>query len=179
VFRPGGSPVSEFVLPPLRFGFTLTASVSVDGPANGILSSFADWNQGWAWYLLDGRPVFAVTVFGRLYRFPADTVLSAGAHTLTVNYRRLEKSGGTVALHVDGKPCGDGRIIDDLPWFWQMGHPGLLVGRDQGFPVCDDYTPPFVFTGRLDTVVLEVPENASARKKARESAGFAQALRHE
>ena len=32
-----------------------------------------------------------------------------------------------------------------------------LVGRDRGFPVCDDYQPPFPFTGRIERLVLEVP----------------------
>ncbi|WP_236791908.1 arylsulfatase [Amycolatopsis sp. GM8] len=180
VFRPGGSPVSEFVLPPLRFGFTLTATVTADEPASGILATFADWNQGWSWYVLDGRPVFVVKIFGRLYRFPAETVLSGGEHTLAVDYRPVKGSGGTVALNVDGKPSGEGQIAEDLPWFWQMGHPGLIVARDQGFPVCADYTPPFEFAGRVHTVVLEVPDGAApSRPKAPAAGAFTQALRHE
>jgi arylsulfatase len=31
------------------------------------------------------------------------------------------------------------------------------VGHDTGFPVCDDYTPPFAFTGVLTAVHIEVP----------------------
>jgi arylsulfatase len=44
-----------------------------------------------------------------------------------------------------------------MPLRWQIGGAGLLIGRDRGFPVCDDYQPPFPFSGRLERVVIEVP----------------------
>ena len=44
-----------------------------------------------------------------------------------------------------------------MPLRWQIGGAGLLVGRDRGFPVCDDYRPPFSFTGTIERLVLEVP----------------------
>jgi arylsulfatase len=31
---------------------------------------------------------------------------------------------------------------------------GLHVGRDRGFPVCDDYRPPFAFTGTIERIEL-------------------------
>ena len=31
------------------------------------------------------------------------------------------------------------------------------VGRDRGFPVCDDYQPPAAFAGTIERVVIEVP----------------------
>ena len=43
----------------------------------------------------------------------------------------------------------------DLPFRWQIGGTGLLVGRDRGFPVCDDYLPPAPFTGTITNAVLE------------------------
>ena len=41
----------------------------------------------------------------------------------------------------------EGPLPRRLPMRWQIGGAGLLVGRDRGFPVCDDYQPPFAFTG--------------------------------
>jgi hypothetical protein len=32
-----------------------------------------------------------------------------------------------------------------------------MLGRDKGFPVCDDYAVPFPWTGTLHEVVVEVP----------------------
>ena len=51
----------------------------------------------------------------------------------------------------------------------------FLVGHDRGFPVCDDYVPPFAFGGTLRQVVLEAPAFAP-RDRAQE---IAIALRHE
>ena len=34
-------------------------------------------------------------------------------------------------------------LARDLPFRWQIGGAGLCVGHDRGFPVCDDYEPPF------------------------------------
>jgi hypothetical protein len=62
-----------------------------------------------------------------------------------------------------------------MPLRWQIGGAGLLIGRDRGFPVCDDYRPPFAFTGTLEQVVIEVP--ALAPRDAGQEA--AAALRRE
>ena len=32
-----------------------------------------------------------------------------------------------------------------------------MLGRDKGFPVCDDYAVPFAWNGTLHEVVVEVP----------------------
>jgi hypothetical protein len=66
-------------------------------------------------------------------------------------------------------------VGQDLPFRWQIGGTGLLIGRDRGFPVCDDYRPPFPFTGTIRHVAIEAPP-ASPRDTAAE---VRQALRHE
>ncbi len=47
------------------------------------------------------------------------------------------------------------QVPSTCPFRWQIGGAGLLVGRDRGFPVCDDYQPPAPFTGQIDKVVLD------------------------
>jgi hypothetical protein len=46
-------------------------------------------------------------------------------------------------------------LPEDLPFRWQIGGAGLRIGRDAGFPVCDDYRPPFAFTGTIDHIAVE------------------------
>ena len=43
------------------------------------------------------------------------------------------------------------------PLRWQIGSAGLTIGADRGFPVCDDYTVPFRFTGTLHDVTFTIP----------------------
>jgi hypothetical protein len=157
VYRPGGGPVSEEAIPPLGGGFRLTANVETRDTATGIVCALGDWSNGWACYLLDGRLVATFNVFGTAHRFEAAQLMPPGAHSLSIEYRREQPAGGPVVLYVDGEVVAEGRLPVNLPFRWQIGGAGLLVGGDRGFPVCDDYEPPFAFTGVLHEVVLEIP----------------------
>jgi len=62
-----------------------------------------------------------------------------------------------MVLAVDGRVVAEGPLPRRLPMRWQIGGAGLLVGRDRGFPVCEDYESPFPFSGKLERLVIEVP----------------------
>ena len=71
-------------------------------------------------------------------------------------------------------------LSHDLPFRWQIGGAGLHIGVDRGFPVCDDYDPPFPFAGTVDRVEIEIPHFAPRPDgAARSAADVAQALRHD
>ena len=177
VLRPGGGPVSEDALPPLGSGFLITARIDVpNGGADGVLCSLGDWSNGWACYLLDGRPVVAFALLGEVTRLAADAAVPPGAHTVVVAYQRAKgRPGGTITLAVDSTVVAEAELSRHLPFRWQIGGGGLLVGRAGGFPVVDDYTPPAPFTGTLDTLEIVVPALAPPDLRAE----LAAALRHE
>ena len=183
VYRPGGGGIAEDFLPPLGGGFTLTAVVDVpDGGAEGVVCALGDWSNGWAWYLLEGRPAAAFCLFGALHRVVAPMPLDAGPHRLGLTYARQPSGGGPVTLSVGQATIAEVTLPEDLPFRWQIGGAGLLVGRDAGFPVCDDYRAPFPFTGTIDHLVVE--SAALASRPARRPRGdadpeVARALRHE
>jgi arylsulfatase len=154
-YQPGGGPVIEDFLPPLGNGFRLTAGVEIDdGGASGVLAALGDWSNGFALYLLDGCLVFSMSLFGDLIRVASPSPVLAGRHELAVVYERID-GGGPVRLSVDGVDVAEGTIGADLPFRWQIGGGSLLIGRDTGFPVCDDYDPPFSFSGTLHRVTVE------------------------
>jgi arylsulfatase len=100
--------------------------------------------------------VAAFNLFGTVERVAASDPLPAGRHRLGVDVR----SGGRrceLKVTIDGAAVAEGRLGRSLPFRWQIGGGGLLVGRDAGFPVCDDYRPPFPFTGTLHEVTIELP----------------------
>jgi arylsulfatase len=177
VLRPGGVGVSEDALPPLGAGFRLTASLDVPaGGAEGVVCALGDWSNGWACYLHEGRPVIAFVILGDRFVVRGGAVVPAGAHELTVDYRRERGvAGGALTLSVDGATAGEGRLARHLPIRWQIGGAGLLVGRAGGFPVVDDYRPPAPFTGTLHRLELVVPAIAPPDLRAE----FEGALKHE
>jgi arylsulfatase len=161
VLRPGGGPVSEDALPPLGGGFRLLAEIEIEDGASGILCALGDWSNGWACYLLDGRPVITFTILGEVFRFAASARLAAGRRAIIAEYR-WARANSVLALAVDGAVVAEGPLPRRLPMRWQIGGAGLLVGRDRGFPVCDDYEPPFPFSGVLGRLIIEVPALAPA-----------------
>ena len=157
VLRPGGGPVSEDALPPLGGGFRLSADVELpDARANGILCALGDWSNGWACFLLDGRPVVAFNILGQLFRYAGAAPIAPGRRAVVAEYH-WARGASTLTLAVDGTVVAEGPLPRRLPFRWQIGGAGLLVGCDRGFPVCDDYQPPFPFSGTIERLVIEVP----------------------
>ena len=162
-FRPGGGPVSELVLPELRAGFRLIARFEAGSQGTeGVLCALGDWNQGWAWYALNDRMVFVCSLYGTIFRAEAGVPIGPGSHHASVEFRPGASAGGGLLVALDGEAVAATEVPTDLPARWQHGHPGLFVGHDEGLPVCDDYRPPFGFTGTLHKVVLEVTDPAPA-----------------
>jgi arylsulfatase len=158
VFRPGGGAVNEDQLPPMGGGFRLIADLVVpDGGADGVIAALGDWSNGFVLLVDDGCPTFAVNLFGQPTFVVGTEPLTAGEHTTTVEFRRERSTGGPIELRVDGAPVAETRLPADLPFRWQIGGGGLLIGRDHGFPVYEGYRPPFPFGGEIRTVTLEAP----------------------
>src|SRR5262249_45818796 len=140
------------------------------GGASGVIAALGDWNNGWACYLVDGRPAVCLNLFGDLVRLVASDALASGHQQVEVLYRRTAGGGGPIALRAGGAILGRAQVPVDPPFRWQIGGAGLLIGRDRGFPVCDDYAPPAAFSGRIERVVLEalvmLPSDARAEIEA-------------
>ena len=164
VFRPGGGAVNEDQLPPMGAGFRLFAEVVVPDagssgaePVEGVVAALGDWSNGFALLVESGVPTFVLNLFGHPTIVKSEVALDPGHHVLGVEYRRERDGGGPVELRLDEVGVGAGSIDRDLPFRWQIGGTGLVVGHDHGFPVYDGYRPPFPFTATIERVVLESP----------------------
>ena len=153
-YRPGGNFIAEDFLPPLGLGFDVIADIEQMG--DGMIAVLGDWNNGWALYVLAGKPVVAFSLFSKLDRLEGPPI-PAGASQLRMGFRPHRGQPGALTIAVDGDVVAEGALSGHLPFRWQIGGGGLQIGHDTGFPVCDDYTPPFAFTGVLTAVHIEVP----------------------
>ena len=156
-YRPGVA-IAEEGTPPMAGGFHLTVAVDpLAAGAEGVLCAQGDWSNGWALVLQEGRLAFLVSRYGAPYRVGADAAVPAGATALRLEYTREDPGGGSVRLLADGALVGEGRIPRDLPFRWQIGGARLYLGLDRGFPVAEEYRPPFPFTGTVRTATFELP----------------------
>ena len=167
VFTPGGSPITDESLPFLAAGFTIEVRAEVPERAEGVLCALGDWSGGYAFYVLDGRLCFALCPAGELGVTRAPEPLPSGEHRLWV---RVCPEEGKLRFVLG---CDEAELVQEthavpVPFAFQHGGAALLIGRDRGFPVCDDYEVPFAWTGRIDEVVVdaEVPGFQPAEARA-------------
>jgi arylsulfatase A-like enzyme len=157
VVRPGGGPVADEAVPSLGAGALLAADVEAPvGGGEGVLCAMGDWTNGWAFVVLGGRPAFLLNLAGTGHRVVAAAPLGEGRQVVGFRFRPDGTGGGDGVLLVDGdevasQPLPGGMGASGL----QIGGGGLRLGHDAGFPVSDDYRPPFPWTGVLHRVTFD------------------------
>jgi len=172
-YAPDTRPVIESRLPALMGGFELTAEVAVGDGASGIITAIGDQHGGWAVYLLDGRLVATVALLDRSVRVASASPVPSGSHHLSVRY--IAGRDPQLVLSVDGEEVARDALPGML--FWpnlSTSGVGMLVGRDRGLAVSDDYEPPFAFEGTIERVVIATMAPGAGPDRATElQAAFA------
>jgi arylsulfatase len=135
-----------------------------EGGANGVIIAQGGAFGGWSLYLHEGKPAYCYNLFG-LQRFKVygDAAVPAGEHQVRMEFAYdgggLAK-GGMVALYVDGKRAGEGRVEGTQPMIFSADET-TDVGVDSATPVSDDYGPKDgAFTGRVRWVQIDIDEAA-------------------
>lgn len=123
--------------------FTITADVVVGANAKGVLVTQGGRFGGYAFYLKAGRPIFHYNAVGTdQFTIRAETALPAGRHKITTTFtadQPVPGSGGKLAIFIDGKPAGSGRVGRTVRG-WMSHTEGFDIGMDTITPVNDDYT---------------------------------------
>ena len=128
------------------------------GQGDGAIVARGNVNSGFVLYVKDGRLVFDYNDFHRHTQAVSSKVLEAGAHKITLKVERLGNGGADIALEVDDRLVAK----QDLPkLLFMISSTGMDIGRSLA-PVNHDYVAPFVYPGRIDKVVFEIP-NAMTR----------------
>jgi arylsulfatase A-like enzyme len=164
VYYPGMVALPEVIAPNLHNrSWTIAANGDFTPATHEGMLITQDGNPGgWALYLRQGRLVFDYN-YGGLSHYRV-----ASAEPVPANTKRIEarfaydgKSaqerglGGTLSLWADGRKLGEGRINRTLANVFSVLE-GMDVGADYGSPVSDGYPFPFPYTGKLDTVTIDL-----------------------
>lgn len=165
---PGFGPVADEAVPSLGAGSLVVAELDVPAAgAEGVLCAMGDWTNGWALVVLEGRPTFLLNLVSTPFRVAADDPLPAGRHDVGFRFTPDGAGGGTGTIFVDGRevasellPAGVGMSGT------QIGGGGLRLGHDAGFPVSDDYQPPFEWTGTLHRLVFGAEQPTPIQQQA-------------
>jgi arylsulfatase len=157
VYEPGGRPIIVSQLPAMVGGFSLRADIAVADDARrceGVVCALGDRHGGWGLYVVGGVATAVFHIAGASTRLAASSPLDAGAHTIGVRYSPRAE-GANVVLSIDGVDV-DAQPLVGLFFFPGLttAGTGMLVGRDRGLPLDDDYEPPFPFTATLHRVEM-------------------------
>jgi hypothetical protein len=143
----------------------VTAQIIVpEGGGSGALIAQGGQYGGWSLYLHEGRLAYCYNMFGlEQYKTYSDAQIAPGEHQVRVEFAYdgggLGK-GGDVALFVDGRQVGTGRVAATVPMVFSADETTDL-GEDTGTAVSDDYAPgASSFNGKVNWVQIDIAEAA-------------------
>ena len=143
----------------------VTAMLDVpDGGARGAIIAQGGAFAGWALYAHHGRPAYCYNLLGlRRFKVYGDSAIPPGEHQVRMEFDYDGGGlgqGGTVALYLDGKPVGQGRVDATVPMIFSADET-TDVGADSATSVTDDYGPrDGAFTGRVQWVQIDLDGSA-------------------
>lgn len=139
--------------------YTITAYVDIpdssQGGAEGVLIAHGDSTTGYSLYVQNGHLVHDLNIGGSHQLVTSNIPVSAGTRTLGFRMRR-DGEFGTATLLIDGEAVGEMLTKDYFRVF--ISWSGLDIGLDRGSPV-SHYDAPFVFTGTLLKVVVDMDDD--------------------
>jgi arylsulfatase A-like enzyme len=155
----------------LNASYTFKVDVEIpQGGAEGMLITQGGRFAGYGFYLLKSKPVFTWNLVDLKRVRWEGPELAPGKHQLEFDFRYDGLgpatiafgnfsgigAGGTGVLKVDGNPVATEKMEHTIPLILQWDE-SLDIGSDTGTPVNDDdYSTPFVFTGKLDKITLSI-----------------------
>jgi arylsulfatase len=156
-FRPGGGPIADEAVPSLAFGGRVEADLQIpDDGAEGVICAQGNWTGGWGLFAREGRLWCVINSLGHEHQLTTSDPLATGRRTIACAYGLEADGSWLLQLFVDAERVASttlppGSVLSS----GQADGSGLRIGHDAGFPVSDDYIPPFSWTGVIHAVTVE------------------------
>ncbi len=144
---------------------SITADVEIPaGGAEGVLLVHGD-NQGGYSFFVKNKKLHHVHNYVGLQEFLVTSIEEIPEGKVSLRYE-FEPTGepdirsgkgtpGRSQLYINDKLVGDLDLPVTIPLSMGLGG-GIVCGRHPGSPVTDAYSPPFKFTGAINSVVIDV-----------------------
>jgi arylsulfatase len=165
VYYPHTSVVANKIAPRLtNRRHAITATVDLTDGAEGVLVAQGSASGGYVLYLKDHRLCYDYNFLGlRHFHIETDATVGEGKHELRFEFEPTSGADpahgkgapGRAQLYIDGRLSAQGDLPITIPLDIGITD-GLSCGRDEGSPVCGDYTAPFDFAGGLEKIVVDV-----------------------
>lgn len=165
VFYPGTSSVSNKIAPNiLNRPHSITARAELINGSEGVLIAQGGSAGGYVLYVKDHKLHYAYNYLGvRRFHVASTVTLPEGKHELRFEFEPTDRpdiangkgAPGKAQLYSDEKLAGEAVLPVTIPLDIGITE-GLTVGRDEGSSVTDAYQAPFTFTGKLDSVAVDV-----------------------
>ncbi len=151
-YRPPMTPIPVQAAPsPGGRGWDLTARVTRAAGDQGVVWATGSASAGLSVFVQDDRLVVDYNAFDD-HTIVASTVeVPTGDSTLGVRLTRTGSRTGTVALTIDGEPCGTAELGFMMRMISSLG---ASLGYDHGSPVSGRYQGAYPFTGTLHDVEI-------------------------
>jgi hypothetical protein len=132
----------------------------LDVLGDGVVAACGGGSAGYVLYIDDGHPVYHYNWFGRArIVLRGSDRLPDGASTIQLDFLYDGGGaglGGDAILRVNDAEVARTRIEHTVAG--RFGIDTFGIGCDTGSPVCEDYTPPFAFTGTIGRVDIDLGE---------------------
>ena len=146
-----------------------THSITVDaevpkGGAEGVLYSMGGVDGGFSLYIKGGKLKYVYNyVAAEFFYLESTEAVTEGRHKFRFEFEATGKpdmlngkgSPGTAKLYIDEKQVGEMKLPYTIPLSLGLGA-GAACGCDPGSPTCDDYDPPFAYTGKIYSATVDV-----------------------
>jgi arylsulfatase A-like enzyme len=143
----------------LNKSWTITADIELPDQAEGMILTHGGMPGGYGLYLRGGKPTFVYNYLNLdRYTIAGTDALPAGKVKLVVEFLYdgggLGK-GGAVTISANGTKLAQGKLPRTIPLQISLGE-GLDIGEDVGSAVDFTYKLPFKFTGKIQSVTVEL-----------------------
>lgn len=142
--------------------YSVRAKVEIPaGGADGMLMTQGGWFGGTALMLLKHKPTFVYSLSHypeNKWTIQSNSALAPGKHTISMDFAYAGGGvgkGATVTLSVDDKVVAKGEVPCTIPVRVSLDET-LDFGEDTGTPIIRAYEVPFHFTGKLESVTIDL-----------------------